>query len=96
MRNRILVGLAVANGYPALGATASPTTVSLGGTITEQIQAGYSKVGADNGFDSWLQNSAPAVATEETAQLQLLLAGKTTPDAAVTKLQDTYAKALKG
>ena len=88
--------VAVANGYPALGATSSPTTVSLGGTITEQIQAGYSKVGADNGFDSWLQNSAPAVATEETAQLQLLLAGKTTPDAAVTKLQDTYAKALKG
>jgi raffinose/stachyose/melibiose transport system substrate-binding protein len=88
--------VAVKNGYPALGGTTGAATVSLDAAITDQIQAGYSKVGADNGFDSWLQNSAPAVATEETAQLQLILAGKTTPDAAVTKLQDTYAKALKG
>jgi raffinose/stachyose/melibiose transport system substrate-binding protein len=84
------------NGYPALGAKSATPVISLDGTITQQIQAGYAKVGADNGFDSWLQNAAPAVATEETAQLQLLLASKATPDAVVTALQDAYAKAVKG
>ena len=86
-------GVAVTNGYPALGAPSS-VTPSLTASISDQIQAGYSVVGSDNGFDSWLQNSDPAVNTAETQQLQLLVAGQTTPAKMVSTLQDTYAKAI--
>ena len=88
--------VAVTNGYPALGAGSGTPVVTLDQTLTDQIQSGYAKVGADNGFDSWLQNAAPAVATAETAQLQLLLAGKASPDSVVTALQDAYSKAVTG
>lgn len=89
--------VAVDNGYAALtSASSTATTPSLSGTLTGQIQAGYAAIAADNGFDSWLQNSAPAVNTAETQQLQLLVAGKTSPSALVQTLQSTYASALAG
>ncbi|MFI2203938.1 ABC transporter substrate-binding protein [Streptomyces sp. NPDC020192] len=88
--------VAVKNGYAALtSGTASPAKPSLSGTLTEQIQTGYAAIAADNGFDSWLQNSAPAVGTKLTQQLQLLVSGKVEPAAMVKTLQTTYADALK-
>ncbi|MGW6903708.1 extracellular solute-binding protein [Streptomyces sp. NPDC054940] len=88
--------VAVKNGYAALtSSTASPVKPSLSGTLNDQIQAGYAAIAADNGFDSWLQNSAPAVNTKLTQQLQLLVSGKVEPDAMVKTLQTTYADALK-
>ncbi|MEU3612405.1 extracellular solute-binding protein [Streptomyces sp. NPDC006872] len=88
--------VAVDNGYAALtSGTAAPSKPSLSGTSTEQIQTGYAAIAADNGFDSWLQNSAPAVNTKLTQQLQLLVSGKVEPAAMVKTLQTTYADALK-
>ncbi|MDX2676985.1 extracellular solute-binding protein [Streptomyces sp. NY05-11A] len=88
--------VAVDNGYAALtSGTAAPSKPSLSGTLTDQIQSGYAAIAADNGFDSWLQNSAPAVGTKLTQQLQLLVSGKVEPAAMVKTLQTTYADALK-
>ncbi|CAM5540946.1 putative ABC transporter extracellular-binding protein [Streptomyces afghaniensis 772] len=88
--------VAVDNGYAALtSGTAAPGKPSLSGTLTEQIQAGYAAIAADNGFDSWLQNAAPALNTKLTQQLQLLVSGKVEPAAMVETLQTTYADALK-
>ena len=64
-------------------------TPTLSGTVTGQILSGYSLVGADNGFTSWLQNAGSNMTNAETAQLQLLFAGKTTPQAMVKSLQST-------
>ncbi|GHE10871.1 ABC transporter substrate-binding protein [Streptomyces alanosinicus] len=88
--------VAVKNGYAALTDDAkSAAKPSLSGSLTDQIQAGYAAIAADNGFDSWLQNSAPAVGTKLTQQLQLLVSGKVEPAAMVKTLQSTYADALK-
>ncbi|MCL6733488.1 ABC transporter substrate-binding protein [Streptomyces neyagawaensis] len=88
--------VAVDNGYAALTSGASDAAEpSLSGTLTEQIQTGYAAIAADNGFDSWLQNSAPAVGTKLTQQLQLLVSGKVEPAAMVKTLQTAYADALK-
>ncbi|MDA8440171.1 MAG: extracellular solute-binding protein [Propionibacterium sp.] len=85
--------VAADNGYPsAVGASA--TTLSLTMPLTDQIQAGYSEVAAGNGFTQWLQNADTSMTPALTAQLQSLLAGKTTPDAMVSSLQSTYAAAL--
>lgn len=84
--------VATTNGYPsAVGVTGKPWT--LDGSLADQIQAGYSKVGADNGFSNWLQNATKDMSPVETAQLQALLAGKATADEVVAKLQATYAAA---
>lgn len=81
------------NGYPtAVGSTAAPVTLDQ--TLTDQIQNGYATVGADNGFTQWLQNADSTMTPALTAQLQALLAGKTTPDAVVAALQKTYAAAV--
>ncbi|HEY5834013.1 ABC transporter substrate-binding protein [Streptomyces sp.] len=88
--------VAVDNGYAALASGASDAAEpSLSGTLTEQIQTGYAAIASDNGFDGWLQNSAPAVNTKLTQQLQLLVSGKVEPTAMVKTLQTTYADALK-
>jgi raffinose/stachyose/melibiose transport system substrate-binding protein len=88
--------VAVKNGYAALtGDAKSAGRPSLSGSLTEQIQTGYAAIAADNGFDSWLQNSAPAVGTKLTQQLQLLVSGKVEPAGMVKTLQTTYADALK-
>ncbi|OAH09504.1 ABC transporter substrate-binding protein [Streptomyces jeddahensis] len=88
--------VAVDNGYAALTSDAkSAGKPSLSGTLTEQIQAGYAAIAADNGFDSWLQNSTPEVNTKLNQQLQLLVSGKVEPAAMVKTLQTTYADALK-
>jgi raffinose/stachyose/melibiose transport system substrate-binding protein len=89
--------VAVGSGYAALTTGSAPASEpSLSGTLTEQIQAGYARIAADNGFDSWLQNAAPAVGTKLTQQLQLLVTGKVEPSAMVQTLQATYADALQG
>jgi raffinose/stachyose/melibiose transport system substrate-binding protein len=78
----------ISNGF----ASCSPckaVTPTLSGTVNSQIQAGYSLVGADNGFTNWLQNAGSNMTTAETAQLQLLFAGKTTPTAMVKSLQSS-------
>ena len=59
----------------------------MSGTVNTQILSGYSLVGADNGFTNWLQNAGPNMTNAEAAQLQLLFAGKTTPQAMVKSLQ---------
>ncbi|MEU6512346.1 extracellular solute-binding protein [Streptomyces sp. NPDC046942] len=88
--------VAVDNGYAALSGDAkSAGKPSLSGSLTDQIQAGYAAIAADDGFDSWLQNSAPAVGTRLTQQLQLLVSGKVEPAAMVKTLQTTYADAIK-
>ncbi|WBO65681.1 ABC transporter substrate-binding protein [Streptomyces camelliae] len=88
--------VAVANGYAALtSGTSAPAEPSLSGTATDQIQTGYATIAADNGFDSWIQNAAPAVGTKLTQQLQLLVSGKVEPAAMVKALQSTYADAVK-
>jgi raffinose/stachyose/melibiose transport system substrate-binding protein len=88
--------VAVKNGYAALtDGTAAAAKPSLSGTLSEQIQTGYAAIAADNGFDSWLQNAAPALGTKLTQQLQLLVSGKVEPAAMVKTLQSTYADALK-
>lgn len=82
--------VAAQNGYPsAIGSTVR--SWSIDAPIADQIQAGYSKVAADNGFSNWLQNATKDMTPVETAQLQSLLAGRTTADAVVAKLQATYA-----
>lgn len=82
--------VAAQNGYPsAIGSTGK--TWSIDAPIADQIQAGYSKVAVDNGFSNWLQNATKGMTPVETAQLQSLLAGRTTADAVVAKLQATYA-----
>lgn len=89
--------VAVQNGYAALTpGSAAAAEPSLSGTLTEQIQAGYARIAADNGFDSWLQNAAPAVGTKLTQQLQLLVSGKVEPSDMTKTLQATYADALQG
>lgn len=78
----------ISNGF----ASCSPckvVTPSLSGTVTSQIQAGYSLVAADDGFTNWLQNAGSNMTDAETAQLQLLFAGKTTPKAMVSSLQSS-------
>jgi raffinose/stachyose/melibiose transport system substrate-binding protein len=80
----------VSNGF----ASCSPCTAvtpSLSGTVTRQILAGYSLVAADDGFTNWLQNAGSNMTDAETAQLQLLFAGKTTPAAMVSSLQSSLA-----
>ncbi len=85
--------VANANGYPtAVGSTPSPVTLDM--SLQDQIQNGYATVGADNGFTQWLQNAASTMTPALTAQLQALLAGKTTSDAVVAALQKTYAAAV--
>ncbi|MFF4014122.1 ABC transporter substrate-binding protein [Streptomyces sp. NPDC001843] len=86
--------VAVDNGYAAVTSD-SAKTPSLSGTASEQIQTGYAAIAADNGFDSWIQNAAPAVNTKLTQQLQLLVSGKVEPAAVVKTLQSAYADALK-
>ncbi|ADI11817.1 extracellular solute-binding protein [Streptomyces bingchenggensis BCW-1] len=86
--------VAVDNGYAAVTSD-SGKTPSLSGTLTEQIQTGYAAIAADNGFDSWIQNAAPAVNTKLPQQLQLLVSGKVEPAAMVKTLQATYADAVK-
>lgn len=76
----------ISNGF----ASCSPckaVTPTLSGAVTSQIQAGYSLVGADDGFTNWLQNAGSNMTNAETAQLQLLFAGKTTPAAMIKSLQ---------
>jgi raffinose/stachyose/melibiose transport system substrate-binding protein len=78
----------ISNGF----ASCSPCTAaapSLSGTVTSQILAGYSLIAADDGFTNWLQNAGPNMTNAETAQLQLLFAGKTTPAAMVSSLQSS-------
>jgi raffinose/stachyose/melibiose transport system substrate-binding protein len=78
----------ISNGF----ASCSPCTASmpsLSGTVTSQILAGYSLVAADDGFTNWLQNAGSNMTDAETAQLQLLFAGKTTPAAMVSSLQSS-------
>ena len=86
--------VAVDNGYAAVTSD-SGKTPSLSGTASEQIQTGYAAIAADNGFDSWIQNAAPAVNTKLPQQLQLLVSGKVEPAAMVKTLQTAYADALK-
>lgn len=64
-------------------------TPSLSGAVNSQILAGYSLVAADDGFTNWLQNAGPNMTNAETAQLQLLFAGKTNPAAMVSSLQSS-------
>jgi raffinose/stachyose/melibiose transport system substrate-binding protein len=85
--------VAVANGYPAEGAEAG-VELTLDGEASEQIQVGYSAVAADNGFFSWIQNAVPAVNTELSSQLQLLVSGEASPEDVVTSLQDAYESGL--
>lgn len=85
--------VAARNGYPAAGAEGS-AQVTLDADVVEQIQAGYSAVAADNGFFSWIQNSVPAVGTELTTQLQLLVSEEASPEEVVTSLQDAYESGL--
>lgn len=85
--------VAVQNGYAALGVQSTPTP-SMSASLTDQIQAGYAQIAADNGFTTWLQNAGPEVNTAETAQLQLLFASKTTPAAMVKALEAAYQTAL--
>lgn len=85
--------VAEANGYPS-AATENAPEVSLDLDATEQIQAGYSRISADNGFFSWIQNAVPAVNTELPAQLQLVLAGKAEPADVVAELQSAYQSGL--
>ncbi|WP_225100576.1 ABC transporter substrate-binding protein [Streptomyces sp. CoH27] len=88
--------VAVANGYAAVTSGSQKVAApSLSGTATDQIQAGYAAIAADNGFDSWIQNAAPAVNTKLIQQLQLLVSGKVEPAAMVKTLQTTYADAIK-
>ena len=81
--------VATANGFPAAGVEGG-AQVSLDDEASDQIQAGYSSVAADNGFFSWIQNAVPAVNTELPAQLQLLVSGKAAPEDVVSGLQDAY------
>jgi ABC-type glycerol-3-phosphate transport system substrate-binding protein len=86
--------VAATNGYPSATVTgAKPWTVDA--AITDQIQADYTKIAADNGFSNWLQNATADMTPVETAQLQSLLAGKTTAGDVVAKLQATYAASVK-
>ncbi len=87
--------VAVQAGYGAVGgsaAAAAPPTLSE--TLSQQIQSGFAQIDAQNGFTNWLQNSAGAVNTAETQELQLLFAGKTSPAAMVASLESTYSSAL--
>jgi raffinose/stachyose/melibiose transport system substrate-binding protein len=85
--------VAADNGYPAASAT-GVGDVSLEADAKSQIQAGYSAVAESNGFFSWIQNSVPAVNTDLPTQLQLLVSDKTTPQDAVTQLQDAYESGM--
>jgi raffinose/stachyose/melibiose transport system substrate-binding protein len=80
----------ITNGFASC-APCTAVTPSLSGTVTSQILSGYSLVAADNGFTNWLQNAGSNMTNAETAQLQLLFAGKTTPAAMVSSLQSSLA-----
>lgn len=87
--------VAVQAGYGAVGgsaSTAAPQTLSE--NLNQQIQSGFAEIDAQNGFTNWLQNSAGAVNTAETQELQLLFAGKTSPAAMVASLESTYSSAV--
>lgn len=77
-------------GYPSALKTEAGAAVTLDQSITEQIQAGYATIAADNGFDNWLNNATPEVNTKMTEQLQSLLAGRTDANSVINALEATY------
>jgi raffinose/stachyose/melibiose transport system substrate-binding protein len=80
-------------GYAA-SAPGATATITMDGTITQQIQNAYTVIANNDGFTDWLQNSVPEIGAVEMAQLQMLLANKVNPADLVKKMQDTYAAAL--
>lgn len=84
--------VAAAAGYPSAIGTEAAAEVTLDQEVTEQIQAGYSEIAADDGFTNWLNNATPEVNTKMTEQLQALLADKTGADGMIDSLQATYAE----
>ena len=54
------------------------------------MAAEYTLVSADNGFHGWQVGASASLGTTWTAQIQLLFAGKTTPQAMMAALQSTY------
>lgn len=80
-------------GYAA-SAPGATATISMDGTITQQIQNAYTVIANNNGFTDWIENSVPEINPVVTAQLQLMLANKVSPADMVKKLQDTYSAAL--
>jgi raffinose/stachyose/melibiose transport system substrate-binding protein len=78
----------ISNGFASCS-SCKTVTPSLAGTVNSQILSGYSLVAADDGFTNWLQNAGSNMTDAETAQLQLLFAGKTTPSAMVASLQSS-------
>lgn len=82
--------VAAAAGYPSAIGAQTGAEVTLEQGIDEQIQAGYAKVAADNGFDNWLNNATPEVNTKMTEQLQALLANKTDTNSMIDALEASY------
>jgi ABC-type glycerol-3-phosphate transport system substrate-binding protein len=86
--------IATDNGYAAADAT-DQIPLSLDSDVESQIRAGYAAVTASEGFFTWIQNSVPAVSTELSTQLQLLISGKADPEDVVEHLQKSYEHGLQ-
>lgn len=86
--------VATDNGYATADAT-DQTPLSLESDVESQIRAGYAAVTASEGFFTWIQSSVPAVNTELSAQLQLLISGKADPEDVVEHLQKSYERGLQ-
>ena len=82
-------------GYAA-SAPGATATISMDGTITQQIQNAYTVIANNNGFTDWIEElQFPRSIPWLAAQLQLMLAGKVSPADMVKKLQDTYCRSAE-
>ncbi len=85
------VQIAAKNGFFAAGAVSgTPAPAPLTSSLTDQFQAEYTLVAANDGFFMWHINSSPTLGSVMPAELQLLVAGKATPEEVLAKIQSTY------
>lgn len=87
--------IAVKNGYFAATGTEAVPPAPLSSPVTDQLQAEYQLVAASNGFHSWQVDASPSLAPVFVSELQLLAAGKETPDGMLAKIQSTYSSDKK-
>ncbi|PZS35204.1 MAG: sugar ABC transporter substrate-binding protein [Pseudonocardiales bacterium] len=82
-------------GQPPGGpADAAPPAVKAGSVLADTLTA-FGKIGADDGVVPFIANATPGIYTNTLIpQCQLLVAGKISPQALVSKLQSDYASEL--
>lgn len=87
------VNAQIAAGRPSATTAGLDATVS--DTLLAQMISEYKRLNADNGLFTWEDWPTPTMLTFSGSQAQLLLAGKITPQAFVTSIQQNWADYMK-